>query len=97
MPSTIAPTTVRLTEDTQRGLSLLAKLTNRSKSHIINEALQSYLETKSAYLRDLNEAVASIDTKPTHEASDVFAWMRTWGTENEQPLKSTKLSPKTNN
>lgn len=97
MPQTQPPTTVRLTEDTQRGLSLLAKLTHRSKSHIINEALQTYLESKSAYLRDLNEAVESIETKPTHRAEDVFSWMRTWGTENEQPLKDTKLSPNTNN
>ena len=43
-------------------------------------------ESDAAYLQELNEAVASIDTHPTIPAEEVFAWMRTWGTESEIPM-----------
>lgn len=88
----MTPTTVRLTEDTHEGLSLLSNLTNRSKSYIINEALKAYLESQSAYLKDLDSAVESIDTQPTYAAEDVFGWMRSWGTEKETSFSESELS-----
>lgn len=84
MPSTIPPMTVRFSEKTRDGVAHLAKLTNRSRSYIINQAVESYLAERNAYLQDLNEAVESIDTRPTYAADDVFTWMRTWGSEDRQ-------------
>ncbi len=86
MPSATPPMTVRLSEQQREGVSQLAKLTNRSRSYIISQAVQAYLAKNSAYLQDLQEAVDSIETKPTYEAGEVFAWMKTWGTQEEQPF-----------
>ena len=86
MPSVIPPMTVRMDEQTRAGVSHLAKLTNRSRSYIINQAVQTYLAKNSAYLEELNEAVESIHTKPTYDAEEVFAWMDTWGTKERKPF-----------
>ncbi|PWQ99665.1 CopG family ribbon-helix-helix protein [Leucothrix pacifica] len=92
MPSSITPVTVRFSEETRNNLSQFAKLTNRSRSYVINQAVEAFLSTRMAYLQELNEAVESVDSQPTHAAKDVFDWMQTWGTEEEKPLTETKLN-----
>ena len=46
------------------------------------------------YGRELDEAIASIDTEPTYGLKDVLAWMRTWGTEDEVPLAQANIPPR---
>lgn len=91
MPSTTPPMTVRFSEQTRDNVARFAKLTKRSKSYVINEAVEQYLGDKIAYLQDLNEAIASIDTQPSAPAEEVFSWMRGWGTEEEKALEETGL------
>jgi len=91
MTSAIPPMTVRFSEQTRDNVARFAKLTKRSKSFVINEAVEQYLDDKIAYLQDLNEAVASIDTHATPPAEEVFSWMRTWGTEEEKSLEESGL------
>lgn len=83
--------TVRFSEQTRDNVARFAKLTKRSKSYVINEAVEQYLGDKIAYLQDLNEAITSIDTQPTAPAEEVFSWMRTWGTDEEKTLEETGL------
>ncbi|MGV6851628.1 MAG: CopG family ribbon-helix-helix protein [bacterium] len=87
MTSAIPPMTVRLGEREREGVSLLAKLTNRSRSYIVTQAVQDYLAKNAAYLQELNEAVESIETRPSYEAEEVFAWMDTWGTAERKPFE----------
>ena len=47
----------------------------------------------TAYLQELNDAVASIQTHPCYSADVVFAWMKSWGSENELPLPSPDIFP----
>ena len=91
MPSAIPPMTVRFSEQTRENVARFAKLTKRSKSFIINEAVEQYLDDKIAYLKDLNEAVASINTHATPPAEDVFSWIHTWGTDEEKSLEKSGL------
>lgn len=86
MPATTPATTVRLKPQYKDGVTQLAKLTNRSSSYIINQAVRDYLERNAAYLEELNAAVESIETAPTYEAEQVFAWMDTWRTEERKPF-----------
>lgn len=92
MPSAIPPMTIRLSENTRSKVDHLAKRTKRSRSFIINEAVEHYLEDRLAYLEDLDEAIASIDTNPTYAADEVFEWMSTWGTKDEKPFEKAKRS-----
>ena len=94
---TEAPTTIRLNEQNRKNVDRFSKLTNRSRSYIINEALEAYVQERIAYVEELDQAVASIDREPTYAADDVFAWMKTWGTEEEKPLHESPLNSQTNN
>jgi predicted transcriptional regulator len=94
MPSPTPPVTARLSDAARINLDRFAKLTKRSRSFIINEAVESYLQSRMAYLEDLDAALTSIDNAPTHNADDVFAWMNTWGTENEKPASEIFASTK---
>jgi predicted transcriptional regulator len=91
MTSANPATTVRFSEKTLVEMDRFAKLTKRSRSFIINEAVESYLEDRIAYLADLDEAVASIDTQPIYSAETVFGWTKTWGTADEKPLLEAGL------
>jgi len=93
MPSSIPPVTVRFNEETRNNLTQFAKLTNRSRSYVINQAVEAFLATRMAYLDELNAAVDSIETHPTYAAKDVFDWMHTWGTEEEKPFDQAKAIP----
>jgi predicted transcriptional regulator len=96
MTSANPATTVRFSEKTLVDMDRFAKLTKRSRSFIINEAVESYLEDRIAYLADLDEAVASIETQATYSAETVFGWMKTWGRKDETSLAEAGLaaSPK---
>ena len=94
MPSSTPPVTARLSDDARVKLDHFAKLTNRSRSYIINEAVEHYLQDRMAYLTDLNEAIASIHTEPTYSADEVFNWMQTWGTDSEKSASDVFALPK---
>ena len=88
------PTSVRLPDDVRSQADKLARLTDRSRSYVVAEAVRHYTGERLAYLQELNEAVASIDTEPTYAADDVLAWMHTWGTEDEKPLDEANIKPR---
>ncbi len=91
MTSATPATTVRFAEKTRVDMDRYAKLTKRSRSFIINEAVESYLEDRIAYLAGLDEAVASINTQPTYSADAVFGWTKTWGTKDEKAFTEADL------
>ena len=97
MTMTTTPTTVRLKEQNRENLDRFSKLTKRSRSFIVNEAVEHYMKNRIHYLEELNAAVDSIDTEPTYPADEVFAWMNSWGTDEEKPLEETGLFSKTHN
>ncbi len=88
---TSTPTTIRLNEQNKENVERFSKLTNRSRSYIINEAIEAYVQDRISYVEELNQAVASIDTDPTYSAEDVFSWMKTWGTDEEKPFSESSL------
>jgi len=80
------PTSIRLPDDVRIQADKLAELTDRSRSYVVAEAVRQYTAERLAYLQELDEAVASIDTQPTYDLKDVRAWIHTWGTDDEKPL-----------
>ena len=47
-----------------------------------------------AYLKELDNAVKSIEKEPTYAASEIFEWMHTWGEEDEKPFETKKPASK---
>lgn len=95
MPNT-SPTTIRLNDQNRKNVERFSKLTNRSRSYIINKALEAYVQDRISYVEELNQAVASIDTDPIYSSDDVFSWMKTWGTKEEESFSESSLSSQSN-
>jgi predicted transcriptional regulator len=76
---------VRLPESTCALVDHLAQISKRSRSYIINAAVEAYVKDRAAYLQDLDEAVATAENGVNFSAEKIFEWMNSWGTKNELP------------
>ena len=79
-------TSVRIREELDIPLQELAKKEQRSKSWLINKALEEYLkreEIESKKWLDTLEGLESIRKGEVVDGEEVHAWMESWGTENE--------------
>lgn len=57
-----ASLTVRVKPDTRTRLETLARVTRRSKSYVIEEALEQYLEVNEWQIKGIQDAVAEADS-----------------------------------
>ena len=81
-----APLTIRLPKEYLERLNALAQSTRRSKSSLAGEALAAYLEAQEWQVAAISEAVEAADAGASSvEHAAVAAWLRSWGTESEQP------------
>ncbi len=77
------PISIRLDDQNRENIDLLAKMTKRSRSFVINEAVATYLKDRIQYLEELNTAVADAQSGYGNSSEQIHAWMKSWGTENE--------------
>ena len=91
MPSSAETFSVRLPDATRKNVEKLATLTKRSRSFIINEAVEAYVNDRMAYIADLDRAVQSAETGPNHSGEQIFKWMRSWGQADELPSPKPDL------
>jgi predicted transcriptional regulator len=88
MPSNAETFSIRLPDVTRKNVEKLAAMTQRSRSFIINEAVEAYVKDRLAYVSDLDKAIASADTGVGHSGAQIFDWMQSWGQADE--LQSPK-------
>lgn len=91
MSSSAETFSVRLPDATRKNVDKLAALTKRSRSYIVVEAVEAYVKDRMAYVSELDVAVLSAATGPAHSGEQIFAWMRSWGTDNELPSPSPDI------
>lgn len=79
-------TTVRLNPEVERELSSIADRTRRSKSWLINRAVEEFIERerldRERWKRTL-EAVESAAKGNVLAAEPVHTWLRSWGSDDE--------------
>ena len=80
---------VRLPEATKRQIEAYARAIRRSRSFVVQEAVEEFIRDRAAYLADLEAAMADVESGVGHSADQVFDWMRTWG----GPEKAPKPKP----
>jgi predicted transcriptional regulator len=85
MPTKAETFSIRLSSEVKQQVDQLARLTKRSRSFIVKEAVECYIRDRAAYLRDLDAATASAESGVGHSGEQIFAWMKSWGTVNELP------------
>lgn len=84
--------TIRLTPELSERLGALARDTNRSKSYLASEAIESYVNVNAWQIAHIKEALAEDERGGAgvpHE--EVTRWMESWGTGEElRPPRPTK-------
>lgn len=79
-------TSVRLNQDIEQPLDQLARVLDRSKSYIINEALREYILKHSEEMQRWEETLEALDDVKngrTVDGDEVLAWLRSWGQKDE--------------
>jgi predicted transcriptional regulator len=84
---------VRLPDEVRKQIDQIARLSKRSRSYVINEAVESYVNNRAAYIRELDEAVASADQQAGYSGEAIFKWLDSWGTEHELPSPKPDVFP----
>lgn len=87
------PVSVRLEDQNRENVDRFAKMTKRSRSFIINEAVEAYLKDRIQYLVELDEAVADAHSGYGHSSEQIHTWMKSWGAENEFPAPEPDITP----
>ena len=93
MPTTSETFSVRLPDDLKAEVESLAKQYKRSRSFIIKEAVEAYVEDRREYLKAIDAAMAEADKGVFHSSEQVFKWMRALGTEQEYPVPEPDIGP----
>ncbi|GBU09330.1 CopG family transcriptional regulator [Gammaproteobacteria bacterium] len=82
------PMAVKINIDMKERMLRLADIKNRTPHWIMREAISQYIEREEKYEVFHQSAIDSwqeYQTTGLHVSSDeVFAWLETWGTDNEK-------------
>jgi len=76
---------VRLPDDLAREVDRLARMTDRSRSSVVKDAIAAYLNEEKAYLEAIDEAVREADKGVFVSGEAVSAWLASWGTDDVLP------------
>ena len=71
--------TARIPEDTAAKLNDLAKATNRSKSFIVANALEQFLEEQTWQVARINESIAQADAGEFATEAEIKEEFAKWG------------------
>jgi predicted transcriptional regulator len=93
MPAKAETFSVRLPDGMRNQVDEIARVTKRSRSFIINEAVALYVRDRAEYARELDEAVKSAKSGIGHSAEQVFGWMDSWAAGNKHPLPAPDVFP----
>jgi len=89
MNTRTAPMSLKLPPTSRERLSNLATLKKRPAHALAREAVEAYIEAEEARNRQNREAVEAWEhyqeTGLHVTGEEVFAWIESWGTENEKP------------
>lgn len=94
MSTKTATFSVRLTDDVRTQVDDLARATKRSRSFIVNAAVEQYVRERAEYMREIDEALTSAKSGIGHSAEQVFDWIDRWADGEKHPLPMPDIQPK---
>lgn len=90
--SMLVPTSIKLDSNSKNRMQRLASARHRSAHSMMVEAIQQYLEREEQLEQFRNDMEAVWEdyqlTGQHASASEVFAWMESWFTDNEKSVPS---------
>ena len=84
---------VRLPADVRRKVDKFAKVTKRSRSFIVKEAVVAYIDEREAYLEAIDEAIQEADKGVFISGEAIDRWLASWGTDNVLPMPEPDIFP----
>mgnify|MGYP000002876265 CR=1 FL=1 len=87
------PISIRLADDNQEMVDRFAQMTKRSRSFVINEAVEQYMRDRIQHLEELTDAVADAKSGYGHSSNQIHTWMRSWGSDDEQSSPEPDIIP----
>lgn len=93
MPVKAETFSVRLPDGVRNQVDEIARVSKRSRSFIIKEAVELYVRDRAKYARELDEAVKSAESGIGHSAEQVFGWMDSWAAGDKHALPSPDVYP----
>ena len=80
-------TSVRMSDQLMDKLESIAEKLDRSKSWIIKDAVNQYLEQidrKEKMLAETRKALSEIESGEVVDGDEVMDWIESWGSDNEK-------------
>ena len=84
---------VRLPEELRREVDEFAKATKRSRSFVVKEAIEAFIDDRRAYLEAIDEAIKEADKGVFISGEAVDRWLASWGTDNPLPMPEPDIFP----
>jgi predicted transcriptional regulator len=90
-----ATLTIRLKSSVKKRLDKLAKRAGRSRSALVAEAIDAFLDLNEWQVSGIERAIASLDRGGAIPHEAVKAWIGSWGSDNElaPPTRSSRNRP----
>ena len=77
------PLSLRISEKKAREIETLAKATDRSKSWLLEQALDAYLETQSWQIARIEQGLAEVERGEGVAHEEIAEWLSGWGRDRE--------------
>ncbi|MBA3448522.1 MAG: CopG family transcriptional regulator [Pseudaminobacter sp.] len=84
---------VRLPNDLRTEVDQFATLTKRSRSFVVKEAVEAYMQEQRDYLAAIDEAIEEADKGVFISGDAVDRWLASWGTDNVLPMPKPDIFP----
>ena len=83
MPDHSTLVSVRLPNELRDEIDTVARLTKRSRSFVVKEAVAHYIEEQRALRVAIDEALSEADRGDLVSGDAVFEWLSGWGSDKE--------------
>lgn len=84
---------IRIPSDLRREVDALARTNKRSRSFLVKEALQAYVDEQKAYRAAIEEAIKEADEGVFISGEAVDRWLASWGTDNVLAMPEPDIFP----
>ena len=93
MPARAENLSVRLNAEVREQVDELARITRRSRSFIINEAVETYVRDQGEFVREVQAAVKSAQSGIGHSKEQVFSWLDSLAGGKKLPIPAPDIFP----
>jgi predicted transcriptional regulator len=77
---------IMLPEAASGAIDSLARQTGQTREHIVQRAIETYVEGLNRWHADMERALADVDRDIGHDGEAVLAWVESWSDGHTKPI-----------